>query len=162
MSAQEYGVVFLDLGSVYRTHFIRPWRVMRPLRLRRWPTRRRRVPEGHLRNLRPPPERPTFVPRRRSMSRASLATRVYTYRLWVGRALPLYLLRGPPHWRARMYAAQRPFLLTSQVYFLQIGKLLRGPRKHFLPQSRSMIVRWCPRGSWRAQPFQGTLRRRRR
>lgn len=59
-----------------------------------------------------------------------------------------------------MYAAQRPFLLTSQVYFLQMGKLLRGPRKHLLYglQSRFMIVRWRPRGSSLAQPAQGMRR----
>ena len=60
-----------------------------------------------------------------------------------------------------MYAAYTPFGFTLQVPLVQIGKLLRGPKKHFFPHFFSITVRACPRGACRPQPLQGIRRRRR-
>jgi len=53
--------------------------------------------------------------------------------IWYFLPLELYCL-------ARIYAEYTPFLLLLQVFFLQIGNDLFGPKKHFFPHFLSILV----------------------
>jgi hypothetical protein len=61
--------------------------------------------------------------------------------------------------RDLMYAAYTPRELTLHVFFLQTGKDLPGPRKHFRPHFFNMTVFWWKPGFSRFHPRTGLFLR---